>query len=200
MLLSRRVVSAVLACGLAIGGISLAPVSAENALIAQATSRTGTLAGVATDANGAPLVGATILLSGPAVYTATTGPGGAYLFPTVLPGIYRVRASATGFNSASDTYAAAAGIAGTLNVTLAAQTLSSIREIGRVTSNSRRAGFNSSPASVAIIDSATFVDQGQPRQQAVVAGAASRGKVQKFLVDAKDDLQMARQHMLHQAD
>ena len=168
MLSPHRVFAGVLACGLLIGGVSIAPVNAENALIAQATSRTGTLAGVATDANGAPLVGATILLSGPAVYTATTGPGGAYLFPSVVPGIYRVRASATGFNSASDTYAAAAGVAGTLNVTLAAQTLSSIREIGRVTSNSRRAGFNSSPASVAIVDSATFVDQGQPQVQRIL--------------------------------
>ena len=103
MLSPHRVFAGVLACGLLIGGVSIAPVNAENALIAQATSRTGTLAGVATDANGAPLVGATILLSGPAVYTATTGPGGAYLFPSVVPGIYRVRASATGFNSASDT-------------------------------------------------------------------------------------------------
>ena len=45
---------------------------------------------------------------------------------------------------------------------------------------------------------AAFVDQRQPRQKTAVARAMCGREVQQFLVDAEDDLEVARQHMLHQ--
>jgi len=167
VLFIARTLTGLVAGVLAFGSLVTLPASGADLTIAQA-AQSATLSGVATDGNGAALVGATITLTGPATYTVTTTAGGAYMVPKVIPGVYRIRAAATGFNPASDTYVAVANTSGTLNVTLTAQTLSSIREIGRVTTNSRRAGFNSSPASVAIVDNATFVDQGQPQVQRIL--------------------------------
>ncbi len=45
---------------------------------------------------------------------------------------------------------------------------------------------------------ARFVDQREPAQELHVAGSLLRGKVEEVLIDAQDDLQVARQHVLHQ--
>ena len=47
---------------------------------------------------------------------------------------------------------------------------------------------------------AVFVDQRQACQEPVVARPVQGRRLQELLVDAKDDLEVAWQHMLHQAD
>ena len=67
---------------------------------------TGTISGVVTDPSGAILPGATIEAKSAAtgqVRTATTGPEGFYTVPLVSPGRYEVKASLSGFQSATRT-------------------------------------------------------------------------------------------------
>jgi len=133
---------------------------------AQATTPAGqgTLTGIATDLSGAALSAVVITLTGPMKTSARSGADGRYVFSTLTPGIYQVTATKAGFSGSSQSdFAIVAGTVSTLNVTLNQATLTSLREVGRVTVNTGRGGFNSSPASVAIVSQATFVDQGQPQ-------------------------------------
>ena len=126
---------------------------------------TGTIGGTITDANGGPLAGVSVTLTGPARATATTAPDGTYSLTGLLPGLYTLTAAKAGYNASSLTdVAVVAGAPQALNVSLAAATFSSLREIGRVSVNAGRSGaFNASPASVAVISSQSFLDQSQPQ-------------------------------------
>jgi hypothetical protein len=68
--------------------------------MAQTTATTGALFGIVSGADGQPLPGATINLTGPALQGAratTTNAGGEYRFPLLPPGTYRVEAILSGF-------------------------------------------------------------------------------------------------------
>ena len=136
---------------------------------AQATTPAGhgTLTGIATDLSGAALSAVVITLTGPMKTSARSGADGRYVFSTLTPGIYQITATKAGFSGSSQSdFAIVAGTVSTLNVTLSQPTLTSIREVGRVTVNTGRGGFNSSPASVTIVSQATSSTRGSRRSRA----------------------------------
>jgi outer membrane receptor protein involved in Fe transport len=128
----------------------------------------GVVSGVATDATGAPLAGVTVTAKGPVTMSVTTDPSGAYSL-TLPPGIYDLSATKAGYVSATSLdYPVLGGANVTLNVTLAGETLSSLKQIARVGVSVGRSGFNTSAASVAILSQQQFIDQGQQQVQHVL--------------------------------
>jgi outer membrane receptor protein involved in Fe transport len=120
-----------------------------------------TVSGTATDANGATLANVTIQLQGPTTLTATTDRAGHYRFTGVRPGGYSVAATRGGYDPAHETFFVVAGTLQNLNVTLAAETLSTLHVIGQTTTNTGGSHFNATAAAVADIPQSTFLDQGQ---------------------------------------
>ncbi len=105
-----------------------------------------------------------VTLSGPTSASTTTGADGSYAFAGLPPGLYAVSAAKTGYSATTQAdVAVVAGAPQTLNVTLAQATLSSLREIGRVSVNTARSSFNASPAAVNVISAQAFLEQGQPQ-------------------------------------
>jgi outer membrane receptor protein involved in Fe transport len=148
------------------GPLCMAPAAAQTTPAAPAAATT--VSGVATDTNGAPLANATLRFRGPADYTVTTDARGAYRV-TVVPGVYTVTASKSGYNQATEQdFTVVAGQPSTLNVQLSQATLTSLQQIGRVTTRVRGSVFNATPASVQTVTNQTFQDQGQQQVQRVL--------------------------------
>jgi len=144
---------AIVLCGV----LALGPLGTGAALAQGST----TVAGVASDTNGNRLAGVTITLVGRQTYTATTADDGSYTIESVEPGDYTAIATKGGYGTERDsTFTVVAGQENPLNVSLQQATLTTLREIGRVSTRAGRAGFNTSPASVAIMSHQNFVNQG----------------------------------------
>ncbi len=163
-----RATASILAAVLAVGPVSVATASAANATIVAQTGQTGVVKGTVTDTGGAPLQGATITASGPTNTSTTTGSDGSFTL-TLQPGIYQFAAVKTGYEPATQTdFVVVAGTTSPLSVSLAPVTLTSLREIGRVSVSRGRSTFNASPASIATVSNAVFSDQGQLQVQRVL--------------------------------
>jgi hypothetical protein len=160
--------ASVLAVALVVGPVSAATASAAgNTVVAQA-GQTGIVKGTVTDTGGAPLQGATITATGPKNTSTTTGSDGSFSL-TLPAGIYSFTATRTGYEPAQQTdFVIIAGTTSPLTVSLAAITLTSLREIGRVSVSRGRSTFNASPASVATVSNATFSEQGQLQVQRIL--------------------------------
>ncbi len=159
-----RALSAVALSALAGGPLCMAPASAQSAPAAQTAPTTATqVSGTVTDTTGAPVAGATVTLSGPQAYTATSDAQGRYALQ-VQPGVYTAAVTRSGFQPGTEQdVAVTAGTPVTLNVQLAAPTLSTLRVIGSTRTSFSRTTFNASPASVSVINTQAFIDQGQPQ-------------------------------------
>ena len=144
-------------------GAAAAP-AATAAPGATSTVGAGTLSGTVLDAGGAPLRDVLVTAVGAGTATATTDAAGAFSLRGLAPGLYTVTATKAGYTGASQTdVSIVAGVPQTLSVSLAPVTFSSLHEIGRVSVNSGRSTFNATPASVYVVSSQTFLDQGQPQ-------------------------------------
>jgi hypothetical protein len=160
---------ALAACGFAVapGGAQNAPGSAApppgTAAPAPApVTSTGSVAGVITDAAQNPVPGVSISVSGPVAKSAVTDAAGSYSIDELPPGVYRINVTKGGFTPEQDNVTVSAGSITTAKVQLAAASFSSIKQIGRVSTQSgTRNAINTSTASVATISGATFIDQGQ---------------------------------------
>ncbi|HTS06879.1 MAG TPA: carboxypeptidase-like regulatory domain-containing protein [Candidatus Eisenbacteria bacterium] len=89
--MSRRSLPALLLC-----------IAVSASLLRAQTTTTGELAGTVTDPSGAVLTSASVTLTNVATgakQTAQANSTGAYRFPLVQPGSYRVTATSTGFRS-----------------------------------------------------------------------------------------------------
>ena len=165
-----RVLSVVGLFALAGGPLSMAPAFAQSvpaAQIAQATA--SVVSGLVTDTSGTPVAGAAIALNGARTYTATTDAQGRYTITGVQPGIYTATVNRAGFQTGTEQdVAVTAGTPVTLNVQLAAPTLTSLRVIGSTRTIFSRSTFNTSPASVNVVSTQTFIDQGQPQVKAIL--------------------------------
>ncbi|MBV8645152.1 MAG: TonB-dependent receptor, partial [Candidatus Eremiobacteraeota bacterium] len=109
-----------------------------------------------------PLAGAGVALSGPQSYATRTDENGAFSL-TVVPGIYAMTVSRSGYGTQTITdYSVVAGQTYRADVALAAQTLTSLQTIGRVTTRAgRRGNLNVTPAAQQSVTAAVFADQGQ---------------------------------------
>ncbi|HVS47226.1 MAG TPA: TonB-dependent receptor [Verrucomicrobiae bacterium] len=123
---------------------------------------TGAVAGIVTDANGAPLAAATVDLRGPAAYTTQTDASGAFAVASVVQGLYAITVLRAGFETATDDIAVVAGQSQNISVRLNAASFSSLRTIARVSVNGRGT-FNTTPASVNVISAQVFRNQAQPQ-------------------------------------
>lgn len=123
----------------------------------------GSIAGAVRDAGGAPIAGATIVLSGPQHANATTDAAGAFAFPNLKPGTYAVTANKGGYESGGVSAIAVSGKAVTLSVTLEQASLSSIREIAHAVA-SAQGRFNSSEAPQTFVGSARLQNSAQAVQ------------------------------------
>ena len=157
-----------LAVVLAVGPVSAATAFAATKSVAQATQTGGMVTGTVSDTSGAPLQGATVTATGPTNTSTTTDINGKFNL-NLQPGIYQFSATRTGFEPAQQTdIVVVAGSNTPFTVSLAAITLSSLREIGRVSVSRGRSTFNAGPAAIATVSNATFVDQGQLQVQRVL--------------------------------
>ncbi len=151
------------------GPLSMAPALAQAPPAVPAAPTTSQVVGVVTDTAGTPVAGAVITLTGPQTYSATSGPQGLYTINNVMPGVYTATVTRTGFQTGTEQdFAVVAGAPVSLNIQLAAPTLTTLRTIGSTRTIFSRATFNTSPASVNIVNTQTFVDQGQPQVKAVL--------------------------------
>ncbi|HXM18052.1 MAG TPA: TonB-dependent receptor [Candidatus Tumulicola sp.] len=124
----------------------------------------GVLAGTVTDDAGAPIPAARISIAGlkSPPQSSTTDEHGSFVFERVKEGLYRARASKPGYVDAEQTgIAIAAGGTTRIALIMPVVTLSSLRVLGSTVIYGRRGGFNTTPASIAVITPQTFADQGQ---------------------------------------
>lgn len=129
---------------------------------APVAAATGMLTGVISDQSQRPVAGVEVELSGPVVKRATTDAAGSFEVDELPPGTYRINVTKAGFTPVQDSVAITAGGSTSAKLQLAAASLNSIREIGRVSvARSGTNALNTSTAAVATLSGSSFIDQGQ---------------------------------------
>ena len=130
---------------------------------------TAAVNGSVVDETGAPVSGVAVTLRGPATERTTTDAHGAFSFSGITPGIYALTASRTGYQtSIENDLTLLAGQNATVTVHMVAATFSSLQTIASVRTTNR-GSLNTSPASVNVVTTQTFVDQGQPQVTRVLS-------------------------------
>ncbi len=165
-----RVLCAVALVALTGGPLGMAPAFAQSAPPPPTapTTTTQQVSGTVSDTAGAPIAGATITLRGAQTYTATSDAQGRYALQ-VAPGVYTATVSRSGYQSGAEQDVAVTSSAPVdLNVQLVAPTLSTLRVIGSTRTSFSRSTFNASPASVNVVNTQAFIDQGQPQVKSVL--------------------------------
>jgi outer membrane receptor protein involved in Fe transport len=154
------ILAAVMIAIFAVGPVSAA--AAPNVPVTVAQSANATVQGTVSDDTGAPVANANVVMRGAQTYTATTDKTGAFSI-SVAAGIYVLAISKPGYETATATdFAVLGGQTETVQVTVHAQTFTSLRTIASVRANGA-ATFNTSPASINVINAQAFVDQAQPQ-------------------------------------
>lgn len=134
-----------------------------------AATATASVAGTVRDPSGAPIAGAAVVLRGPKRYTTTTDAQGGFSLPAVVSGVYVLVVSRPGFNVAvQNDVVAVDGQSQNFTVRMGRTTFSSLRTIATVHAVGRGT-FNTSPASVSVVTSQVFADQGQPQVTRVLS-------------------------------
>jgi outer membrane receptor protein involved in Fe transport len=132
-------------------------------VVAQAqTLAAGKVTGLILDQAQVPVAKVEIVLTGAVTKRATTDDHGVFEFDAVTPGLYSLNVTKAGFTPLQDSIVVTAGSVTNAKLQLAAASLNSISEIGRVvvTNNSGNA-LNTSTAAVATVSGSSFIDQGQ---------------------------------------
>ncbi len=123
---------------------------------------TSGISGNVRDADGRPIAGAAVRLSGPAGFGSTTDAAGAFRFATVPAGEYTLAVTKSGYATFVSIVDAFIGRAATVSVTLQNSSFSSLRTIARVSTNAPgQAPINTSTAAINVMTQQTFQDQGQ---------------------------------------
>jgi hypothetical protein len=131
--------------------LSSAPVCAQN---------TGTIRGTVDDDGGAPLAGASIVISGRVREDAKSDAAGGFALSGLPIGAYDITVSKGGFQSATDSGVVVSSTGATVvAIVLHAASFSSLRTIAAVKS-SRDSSFNTSTASISVVTAQTFAQQG----------------------------------------
>lgn len=117
----------------------------------------------------APVSGVSIVLQGPVTQRTTTDAHGAFAFTGVTPGIYTLTAAKAGYQTTIENdLTLLAGDTSTVTVHLVAATFSSLQTIASVRTSGRNA-INTSTASVSVVNTQAFQDQGQTQVTRVLS-------------------------------
>jgi hypothetical protein len=127
----------------------------------------GGLTGSVKDGSGHAVAGASVVITGPRTYTATTDSAGSFSMAEVVPGTYGIRVSKGGFQTSTESgIVITAGAPATIALTLLPATLQTIAYV-------RSAGggphFNNTPASVSVVTSQSFTNQAQTQVTQVLS-------------------------------
>lgn len=130
---------------------------------------TGSVTGTVGDGSGAPIPDASVALRGPATYKTATDQRGRFAIAGVAPGVYVLSVTKPGYTSAvQNDVAELPGQTQDFTVRMDRATFSSLRTIATVHSTGRGT-FNTSPASVNVVTTQTFVNQAQPQVTRVLS-------------------------------
>ncbi|HVA27881.1 MAG TPA: carboxypeptidase-like regulatory domain-containing protein, partial [Candidatus Baltobacteraceae bacterium] len=156
-----RVLAAMVLAAFVAGPIRAAAAPNATNLVAQATN--ATISGVVVDDGGSPVAGAKVELHGPATYSTTTDANGAFSIENVVAGFYLLSADKAGFDTASESdFTVFAGEPQKVSIAMHRATFTALRTIATVRSTGR-GQFNTTPASVNVVTSQDFLNQGQPQ-------------------------------------
>lgn len=138
-------------------------------LVSQTTSTTtGALQGTVRDEGGAPVAGATITVRGASTYTATSDSKGGFVVNSVAPGVYFFTVQKPGYDTAAESdFAVFSGEVARVPVVMHTATFSSLRTIASVRSTAAGT-FNTSTASVDVVNSQVFANQAAPQVNRVL--------------------------------
>ncbi len=126
------------------------------------TSTTSAVVGTVHSSTGQPVAGAAVNLRGVTVQYATTDAQGHFTFSSVTPGVYQLVVSKAGFLQYIASIATATGTTTAIDVALTAASFTSLRTIAHAETNAPgHVQINESTASISIVPSTSFVDQGQ---------------------------------------
>ena len=141
----------------------------DNNAVAQTTSSTtGAVKGTIHDETGAPIAGAAVTIRGATTYTATSDAKGAFVIDSIAPGVYLFTAQKPGYDSATEAdFAVFSGEVEQLPVVMHSATFSSLRTIASVRSTANGA-FNTSTASIDVVNSQVFQNQAAPQVNRVL--------------------------------
>jgi hypothetical protein len=150
--------------GIVVALVSLAGFGAS-AAPAQ-TVAAGGIDGTVKDDGGRPVAGASLLLTGPRTYAATTDSQGRYAITNVEPGTYSLRVAKGGYQPASQLglLIASGGLTHD-NVTLTTATLQTIASVKSYVAGPH---FNTTPAAVNVVTSQAFENQAQTQVMQVL--------------------------------
>ena len=119
----------------------------------------GSVTGSVKDGSGHAVAGASVVMTGPRSYTATTDSAGGFSFADVVAGTYGVRVSKGGYQTASESgIVIESGGPTSLTLTLLA---ASLQTIANVRSTGGGPHFNTTPAAVSVVTSQQFANQAQ---------------------------------------
>lgn len=147
-----------------VGPISMATVFAQTPAPAPAANQTaGNVQGTIKDSGGAPVADAKVTITGQVSTSTTTDTAGSFAFTALPAGVYVLTATKAGYQTAREAdFTVLAGATETLAVVMPALTFQSLRTIASVRAVGRGT-FNTTPASVSVVTSQTFMDQAQPQ-------------------------------------
>lgn len=168
MIKSLRILAvAALVLGL-VGPLSMGTVFAQATPAPGANQTTGNIQGTIHDNNGAPLADVKVTVTGIETKMTASDANGAFSFTNLTAGFYTLTATKAGYQTATETdLAVLAGQTQTLAVVMPSYTFQSLRTIATVRA-AGRGTFNTTPASVSVVSSQTFVDQAQPQVMQVL--------------------------------
>ena len=159
----RTLTVAALLLGL-VGPLGMGTVFAQGTAAAPGTSSTtGNVQGSIKDNSGAPVADVKVTITGVETKSTTSDATGAFALTGLTAGVYTLTASKAGYQTANEPdLAVFAGQTQTLAITMPALTFQSLRTIASVRA-AGRGTFNTTPASVNVIGSQTFIDQAEPQ-------------------------------------
>ncbi|MDQ2664054.1 MAG: TonB-dependent receptor, partial [Candidatus Eremiobacteraeota bacterium] len=134
------------------------------------TSQTsGVVTGSVADGSGAPIPDAAVALRGPTTYHTASDARGKFSIPAVAPGVYVLAVTKAGYSSAVQSdIVELVGQTQDFTVRMDRATFSSLRTIATVRSTGRGT-FNTSPASVSVVTTQSFINQAQPQVTRVLS-------------------------------
>ena len=165
--LVRAIVAALLVASVVQPAAAATPV--DKALVSQTTSTTtGAVQGTVSDEAGAPIADAAITIKGANTYQATSDAKGGFVVNSVAPGIYLFTVQKPGYDSATEAdFAVFSAEVERVPVVMHSATFSSLRTIATVRS-SVNSTFNTSTASVDVVNSQVFANQAAPQVNRVL--------------------------------